>query len=239
MTVKVQLLVSEWCVPCRSAEEVWRSVAQEKDIVLEVLDVGQPEGRSVVARLGVRTVPATVIDDVLKHVGVPSGTEAREFVAAAADRAAGGAQYVGLSMEATSRWWIAAAGIYLALAGAALFFGGGIVGDAPWRGAAIHLFGLGFAAFFVFGLGEHMLPRFIGAPIRGGAVAWAQQALAHAGVIFMLAGFAAQQRTLALAGGVLAWIGFALFAARLVPVLRHGRSSPQPSRPRTLSGARR
>jgi glutaredoxin len=222
--MKVQLLVSEWCVPCRGAEAVWRSVAQEKDIAFEVLDVGQPEGRSVVARLGVRTVPATLIDDVLKHIGVPTGMEARELVATAPDRPAGAAQYVGLSMEATSRWSIAAAGMYLALAGAALFFGGGIAGDVPWRAAAIHLFGLGFAAFFVFGLGEHMLPRFTGAPIRGGAAAWVQQGLAHAGVILILAGFAAQQRALAFAGGVLAWAAFALFAARLAPVLRHGRS---------------
>lgn len=223
MTAKVQLLVSEWCAPCRSAEEVWRAVAQEKDIAFEVLDVGQPEGRTVVSRLGVRTVPATVIDNVLRHVGVPSAAEARAFVAGAADRAAGSAQYVGLTMDATSRWWIAAAAIYLALAGAALLFGGGIAGDAPWRAAALHAFGLGFAAFFVFGLGEHMLPRFTGAPIRGGAAAWTQQGFAHMGMVLMLAGFAAPQRLLALAGGVLVWLAFALFAARLAPVLRHNR----------------
>jgi len=220
--MKVQLLVSEWCVPCRAAEEVWRSVSEEKDIAFEVLDVGQPEGRGIVARLGVRTVPATVIDDVLKHVGVPSGKEAREFVAAAADREEGGARYVGLSMEATSRWALAAAAIYLALAGAALLFGGGIAGDWPWRGAVIHLFGLGFAGFFVFGLGEHMLPRFTGAPIRGGAIAWTQQGLAHAGVILLVAGLVVENRPLALAGGVLALTAFALFAARLAPVLCHG-----------------
>lgn len=224
MSTKVQLLVSEWCVPCRGAETVWRAVAQEKDIVFEVLDVGQPEGRAVVARLGVRTVPATVIDGVLKHVGVPSGVEARGLVAGASVRAAGGAQYVGLTMESTSRWWITAAAIYLALAGAALPLGGGIAGDAPWRAAAIHLFGVGFAGFFVFGLGEHMLPRFIGAPIRGGAIAWAQHGLAHAGIICMIVGFATLQRALAFAGGVLVWAALALFATRLVSVLRHAGS---------------
>jgi glutaredoxin len=220
VTMKVQLLVSEWCVPCRAAEAVWRSVAQEKDIAFEVLDVGQPEGREVVARLGVRTVPAAVIDDMLKHVGVPTGKEARDFVAAAADRQAGSVQYVGLSMEATSRWAIAGAAVYLVLAGAALV-AGGIAGDAPWRAPAIHLFGLGFVMFFVFGLGEHMLPRFTGAPILGGAAAVAQQLLAHAGVLLLVAGFAAGHRALALGGGALAWAAFALFTARLAPVLRH------------------
>jgi thiol-disulfide isomerase/thioredoxin len=224
MKMKVQLLVSEWCVPCRGAEAVWRAVAQEKDFVFEVLDVGQPEGRSIVARLGVRTVPATVIDDVLKCVGVPSVKEARDFVAGAPDREAGSVQYVGLSMDSTSRWALAGAAVYLAAAGAALVFDTGIVGEAPWRGAAIHLFALGFAVFFIFGLGEHMLPRFAGAPIRGGAAAWVQQGLAHVGVILLVVGLAASQRVLAFAGGTAAWAALALFTARLTPVLRRGRS---------------
>ena len=217
--MKVQLLVSEWCMPCRDAEQVWRRVGQNKAFAFEVLDVGQPEGRAVVSRLGVRTVPSTVIDGVLTHLGVPTPKEAAEFVASAPDRASGGAQHVGLTLEATSAWAIAAAAVYLALAGAALVFGGGISGDAPWRAAALHAFGLGFAAFMVFGLGEHLLPRFTGAPIRGGAAAWAQQALAHAGTLLLIAGFAADARALALAGGTLAWAALALFAARLAPVL--------------------
>lgn len=220
---KVQLLVSEWCVPCRAAETVWQGVAQEKAIAFEVLDVGQPEGRAVVARLGVRTVPSTVIDGVLQHLGVPTAGEARALVAAAPDRARGSEHYVGLSLGATSRWAIASSAVYLALAGAALVFGGGLDGDAPWRGAALHVFGLGFAVFLVFGFGEHLLPRFTGAPIRGGGLAWAQLLLAHAGTILLSAGLAAGMRPLALAGGLLAWAALALFAARLAPVLRRAQ----------------
>ena len=221
MTIRVQLLVSEWCVPCRGAEEVWRGVAQKKAIAFEVLDVGQPEGRAIVARLGVRTVPSTVIDGALRHIGVPSGREAIELVAAAPDRGAADARshYVGLTLETTSRWAIASAAVYLALSGAALVFGGGIAGDAPWRAAALHAFGLGFAAFAVFGLGEHLLPRFTGAPIRGGWVAWAQFGLAHAGTIVLIAGLVADRRGVSLTGGLLAWAAFAIFAARLAPVL--------------------
>ena len=74
MTLRVQLLVSEWCAPCRGAEEAWRAVARKKSFAFEVLDVAQPEGRAIVARLGIRTVPATVIDGQLKHLGVPSPT---------------------------------------------------------------------------------------------------------------------------------------------------------------------
>lgn len=226
--MKVQLLVSEWCVPCRSAEQVWLELAQERAISFEALDVGQPEGRAVVAKLGVRTVPATVIDGILRHVGVPSLQEARDLAAAAPERSRDSRHFVGLSMQATSRWAIASAVVYLALAGAALVFGGGIVGDVPWRAASMHAFALGFAGFLVFGLGEHMLPRFTGAPIRGGAAAWTQLALAHAGTLTLVAGFASGSQGAALAGGVLVWAAFAIFAARLAPVLL-GRGAASPS----------
>jgi glutaredoxin len=217
--MKVQLLVSEWCMPCRDAEQVWRRIAEQKALAFEVLDVGQPEGREVVSRLGVRTVPSTVIDGVLKHLGVPTLQEATALAAAAPERAASDAHYVGLTLETTSAWAIVAAALYLALAGAALVLGGGIDGEAPWRAAALHAYGLGFAAFLIFGLGEHLVPRFTGAPIRGGVVAWLQQGLGHAGTLLLVTGFAADARALALAGGLLAWAAFALFAARLAPVL--------------------
>jgi thiol-disulfide isomerase/thioredoxin len=220
MTIKVQLLVSEWCAPCRGAEQVWQDVALKKALAFEVLDVGQREGRAIVSRLGIRTVPATVIDGVLRHVGVPTIREALEFVAAAPDKAAGSSRYVGLTLAATSRWAIVASAVYLAFAGLALVFGGGMTGDAPWRAAGVHAFGLGFLAFMIFGLGEHMLPRFTGAPIRGGWMGWTQQGLAHAGTLLLMAGLAIDQRAVALAGGMLAWSAFALFATRLVPVLR-------------------
>ena len=223
--MKVQLLVSEWCAPCRSAEAVWQEVARKKAIAFEVLDVGQPEGRTVVARLGVRTVPSTVIDGLLGHLGVPTPAEAMALVAQAADRAddAKASHYVGLTLTATSAWFIASSVFYLVAAGAALVFGGGIAGDAPWRGAALHAFGLGFAGLFTFGLGEHLLPRFTGAPIRGGWIAWTQLSLAHAGTLFLMAGLALDLRPVAVTGGVLAWLALAVFGWRLVPVLLESR----------------
>ena len=223
MTTRVQLLVSEWCVPCRGAEEVWRAVARKKNIAFEVLDVGQPEGRTIVARLGVKTVPSTVIDGALRHLGVPSIGEATDLVAAAPDRTAAVVEshYVGLSLETTSAWAIASAAMYLVLSGVALVLGGGLAGDPPWRAAAVHAYGMGFVAFVVFGLGEHLLPRFTGAPIRGAGVAWFQFGLVHAATLLMVAGFLVDRRGLALVGGIAASGAFAVFAWRLVPVLQH------------------
>lgn len=221
MTSKVQLLVSEWCAPCRGTEAVWQQVAGQKAIAFEVLDVGQREGRAIVARLGVKTVPATVVDGVLRHVGVPTLQQALELVAAAPARDVATARYVGMTLASTSRWAVSASAAYLTLAGSALVFDGGIAGDPPWRAAALHAFGMGFLTFAVFGFGEHMLPRFTGAPIRGGIVGWTQQALAHAGTLLMVVGFASGGRVASFAGGTLALASLAVFAARLAPVLRH------------------
>ncbi|NJD32136.1 MAG: hypothetical protein FIB04_09640 [Gammaproteobacteria bacterium] len=219
VSTKVQLLVSEWCEPCRGAESVWREAARRKDFVFEVLDVGQPEGRAIVARHAIKTVPASVVDDVLKAVGVPTLAQALESVAAAPDRVERRAEFVGLTFGASSRWAIAASAVYLALAGLGLVLGDGIASTPPWRAVSLHLFGIGFLAFAIFGFAEHMLPRFVGAPIRGGGWAGTQQLLAHAGIFGMVAGFTLDAPGMALLGGVFVTAAFAAFAFRLWPVL--------------------
>lgn len=67
--MKLQLLVSQWCPTCPTAQKVWSEAAAREGLTLEVLDVGKPDGRRVVADLGVRTVPAMVIDGQLRSVG--------------------------------------------------------------------------------------------------------------------------------------------------------------------------
>jgi uncharacterized protein involved in response to NO len=151
MTMKVQLLVSEWCHPCRGAEDVWRSVAARKAVGLEVLDVGQPAGRGVAAALGIRTVPATVVDGELRHVGVPSEGEALRMVAAAPDRAPGKTQYPRASMAALLalgfRPLYLLAGFYAALSVPlwALQYSGWLPGANLYWHAHEMLFGYAFA----------------------------------------------------------------------------------------------
>ena len=85
--------------------------------------------------------------------------------------------------------------------------------------ATVHLFGIGFVTFALFGFAEHMLPRFIGAPIRGGWMAWTQQSLLHVGLVLMVLQAITGARSLALPGGVLALAALAAFGVRLWPVL--------------------
>lgn len=74
--MKLQLLVSQWCPTCPAAEKVWSEAAAREGHEMEVLDVGKLEGRRVVSDLGIRTVPAMVIDGRLRSLGVCTVSEA-------------------------------------------------------------------------------------------------------------------------------------------------------------------
>jgi glutaredoxin len=84
--MKVQLLVSESCIPCDQAEAVWRVVAAERELDFTVVNLADPEGRRIADQLRLRTVPALVIDDKLIAIGVQSPVEARAMVARAPQR---------------------------------------------------------------------------------------------------------------------------------------------------------
>jgi hypothetical protein len=180
--------------------------------------MGQSEGRELARRLRIRSVPATVIDGELAGVGMQSREQALALVPDAPERAASATRHVGLGLAATSRAAIAAAVVYLVLAGAALPAGGWFAGG-PAHPAALHLFTLGFLTFFLYGLGEHMLPRFTGHPLPMGIWSWVQQGIAHAGVLTFALGHIAGWPWLAVAGSAAAWLALALFTGRIAPLL--------------------
>lgn len=217
--MKVQLLVSEWCEPCGPAEEIWREVARTRDIEFDVLDMAQPEAREIARRLGIRTIPSVVIDDELKAVGVQTKGAALAFVADAPLRASPVVRHVGLLMEPSSRTAVIASTTYLFVFGAIFAWYAGLPQSEPPRLAAIHLFTLGFVTFMIYGLGEHLLPRFTGNPIRFGAWAWVQQGVAHLGIIGFVAGSLTGAQAVLSGGAVLAWIALFIFTARILPVL--------------------
>lgn len=229
--MKVELLVSEWCAPCHQAERIWRQVSAERDFEFAVVDLAQPEGKALAQRLRIRTIPALVIDGRLVAIGVQSLEEARRLVAQAPAKSASDVQHIGLGLEASSRAAVLSAIVYLIAAGAFLAAHGSLFIEGPARPAAVHLFTLGFLTFLIYGLGEHMLPRFTGRPIRLGTLAWAQLALAHLGVWLFAGGMWFNAPRAALAGMVLAWFAFLVFAVRLWPVLW----PPRPAAPATTS----
>ena len=226
--IQVQLLVSEWCASCHQAERVWRGVAEERDIAFSVVDMGQPEGRELVSHLRLKTIPALIVDGELKAIGVQSPQEALTLVADAPPRRATAARHIGLGMERSSRIAILAAMGYVALAGAALPVYGGFFAHGAARVVPLHVLTLGFLVFLVFGLTEHMLPRFTGNPIRLGAWTWVQQGLGHAGLWLLGAGLWLGVPVLQIAGASLAWLALTTLALRLWPVLWPRAAAPGP-----------
>ncbi|MEX2163482.1 MAG: thioredoxin family protein [Sulfuricaulis sp.] len=79
--MKIQLVVSEACVPCDQAEAIWREVAADLDLDFSVVDLAAPEGQRLAARLEINTIPALVMDGTLVAIGVQSPLEARALVA--------------------------------------------------------------------------------------------------------------------------------------------------------------
>ena len=217
--MKVQLLVSDWCASCHQAEKVWREVSEEREFEFDVVDMGQSEGKELVSRLRLKTIPALVVDGKLVAIGVQSRQQALAIVGAAPSRAATQAHHVGLSMGFSGRVAVHSSLAYLFAAGGFLAVNGSFFLAGFARVAPLHLFTLGFMTFMVYALGEHMLPRFTGNPIRGGSLVWWQLGLAHAGLLMLVTGFVSGWRWLALSGGGLAWIALLLFCLRLWPVL--------------------
>lgn len=216
--MKVQLLVSEWCASCHQAEAVWRQVGERKAIDLAVLDLGQPEGRELAARLRIRSIPAVVVDGELRHVGVQPLPEALALVAAAPERRPSSLRQMGLGLAPSGRAALRCAAVYLFLAGAFLPFGG-LMLEGQARPLPLHLLTLGFLALLIYGLGEHMLPRFTGNSIRMGAWPWVQQGLLHIGLWAFAVGHVLALQALSLAGGALSWLSLLVFALRILPVL--------------------
>lgn len=215
---RVQLLVSEWCTPCRAAEAVWEQVAERRDIVFEVLDMAQPEARTVAQRLSLRSVPAVVIDDKLMGVGVQTLDEALRLVADAPERQATPMRFVGITLSPFSRMALVASALYLAIGCSPLLLEGTLYGGAL-SAPFLHILAVGFVSFMIFGLADHMLPRFTSRPIRMGWIATWQHALGHLGVIGLAGGLASASNAFVITGGMLTAVAMVLFGVRLVPVL--------------------
>jgi glutaredoxin len=216
--MKVELLVSDWCATCHEAERIWRQVVERKAIEFAVVDMGQPEGRELATRLRIRSIPALVVDGRLAHIGVQPLNEAMNLVASAPDRTAGQTRHAGLGLAASSRAFVLSAVVYLFLAGAFLPFGG-LFGNGNLTFVPTHLFGVGFLLMMVYGLGEHMLPRFTGNPIRSGPWSWAQFGLTHLGLWLQIMGFLLSSNPVIAVGGAGIWFSLALFTFRAWPVL--------------------
>lgn len=217
--MKIELLVSGDCPFCRQAEKVWREAATAHQCEFAVRDIAQPEGAQIAQRLKLQTVPAIVIDSVLRAVGVQSPEQAAALLQPERIAAHSLMERMGFAFSPDNRAFVMNAQIYLMLAGLGLLLNGSLLSDDAARPAFLHLFTLGFMLFMIYGLAAHMLPRFTGNPIREGVWPWLQMGLAHVGVAGYAIGYLTGWHDLVLAGAVMAWLSLALFTWRIWPVL--------------------
>ena len=81
--MRVELLVTRESSSCRKAEILWRSICENNNLTLTVIEDDSPEGQRVLARLELHALPAVLLDGRLVAVGVQTRDQARELVRAA------------------------------------------------------------------------------------------------------------------------------------------------------------
>jgi hypothetical protein len=81
--MRVELLVTRDSSSCRKAEILWRSICENKNLTLRVLEDDSPEGQRVLTRLALRALPAVLLDGRLVAVGVQTRDQALELMRAA------------------------------------------------------------------------------------------------------------------------------------------------------------
>jgi hypothetical protein len=81
--MRVQLLVAAWCSSCAREREIWERVCARHGLTLEILDLETPAGEAVSLRHHLKIMPAVLIDDLVRAVGVQQEAEAETVLARA------------------------------------------------------------------------------------------------------------------------------------------------------------
>lgn len=79
----VQLLVAAWCSSCARAREIWDRICARHGLTLEIIDLETPEGEAVSIRHHLKIMPAVLIDDLPRAIGVQNEAEAEALLARA------------------------------------------------------------------------------------------------------------------------------------------------------------
>jgi glutaredoxin len=87
--MKIELIVSGTCPFCLEAEKVWRAATADHGCEFSVVDISQPEGAVLMQRIKLQTVPAILIDGILRAVGVQTSGEALTLIEIAHQEARG------------------------------------------------------------------------------------------------------------------------------------------------------
>ncbi len=81
--MKVELLVTRDSSSGRKAEHLWRSICENENLTLRVIEDESPEGQRALTRLRLRALPAVLLNGRLVAVGVQTRDQAFELLRAA------------------------------------------------------------------------------------------------------------------------------------------------------------
>ncbi len=76
----VVMVKTENCPYCPSVDRLWKELKKKYDFNYKSVDATSEEGMKLVEKFGIMSVPATIIDDKLKFIGMPSREKAEEAV---------------------------------------------------------------------------------------------------------------------------------------------------------------
>ncbi|OLZ11937.1 glutaredoxin family protein [Sulfobacillus thermosulfidooxidans] len=67
---EVVVATSPWCHTCPATIRQWKDLANQYGFTVREVDVGTLEGRELAVKLYIRSVPSTIINNQVVHVGV-------------------------------------------------------------------------------------------------------------------------------------------------------------------------
>jgi cbb3-type cytochrome oxidase subunit 1 len=106
--------------------------------------------------------------------------------------------------------------------------------------AHVHMNLLGFVTMMIFGVAYHVIPRFMGRPLRNRRLAGWPWWVSNGGLVLMMAGFFVRPSTIALGtpllgiGGALVAVGAYAFIYNIWRTLGHAPPQAEPPRRSTL-----
>ncbi len=80
--MRVQLLTAAWCGSCQREQAIWQRICEQRGIPLEIIDLDSPAGEALTSRHHLKIMPAVLIDDHPRAVGVQTEAEVEALLTA-------------------------------------------------------------------------------------------------------------------------------------------------------------
>lgn len=77
---KITLIGASWCPVTTQAKKFWEDLRRENDFDYEFIDIQSKEGKKLVKKYSIVSIPKTIIDSKIVFHGVPEKKEAERLI---------------------------------------------------------------------------------------------------------------------------------------------------------------